>query len=190
MILLLFSIFSHIVLASFGGVDEKEHLSNPVLLVPGWVALPLEDNLNQQYTLSSSLAFSKGFQYRICNAESNTFHLDTLEITPDPPVKGKELIVMVEGSLDTEISQGSSMDIVVKFNRITLLKRRLDFCDELENASGSPVKCPIAAGPKKWIIHVDLPSQIPSGRYSADIQLTDQKNRSAFCAQAKILLQS
>jgi hypothetical protein len=138
-----------------------------------------------QHALQSEYSTTE-LKYEICDESSNTFHLESLKISPDPPQKGQKLIISLVGELNTEVAMGTSLEVSVKFMRIPILKRQLDLCEELAKVADAPAKCPITPGRKEWTYTVDLPESAPNGKYSADVKIKDQTGQQVFCTKASM----
>lgn len=64
--------------------------------------------------------------------------LDSIEISPDPPLPGHDLTVTVKALVTNVIEEGAIADVTVKLGRIKLLQKKFDVCQV--SALRSPVR--------------------------------------------------
>lgn len=93
-----------------------------------------------------------------CSGPNDIFRPTHLAITPDPPVRGKPLTIIFNGTLSQPITSGSTAHVTVKLGFIKLLDRDFDVC---ENAREIDKKCPVKEGKLDVYKVVDIPSQAP-----------------------------
>lgn len=130
---------------------------------------------------------NEAFSYEVCNDEYNTFTLDALVLSPTAPEIGQQLSVSVKGTLHERIEAGARIEFSIFWNRIRLIKKSVDACQEL-NGSDGPVKCPLEAGAKDVQVSFEVPKQLFKGKYRADVRVIDEHNHSVFCAKAYMKL--
>ncbi|KAF3394582.1 Phosphatidylglycerol/phosphatidylinositol transfer protein [Penicillium rolfsii] len=84
------------------------------------------------------------------------------------------LTITASGTLHETITKGAVVNVEVKWGVITLVKQTMDLCDQIENVD---LNCPLEKGSMVLTKQVDLPKQIPPGRYSvlADVYTKDEK---------------
>ncbi|ODQ64898.1 hypothetical protein NADFUDRAFT_83053 [Nadsonia fulvescens var. elongata DSM 6958] len=100
----------------------------------------------------------------LCDVEDNhLLRIDSVDIFPNPPVRGENLTINAVGFLAKEIKEGAYVDVEVKFGYIRLLRQQFDLCEQVENID---MKCPLEPGPLSINKTVELPSQIPPGKYN------------------------
>ncbi|KAJ6575214.1 hypothetical protein B0H19DRAFT_1254802 [Mycena capillaripes] len=113
-------------------------------------------------------AANAGWEYVDCGLPSNPIQIDSIELSPDPPVPGKDLTVTVKALVTEVIEEGASADVVVKLGLIKLLQKTFDVCEEARNANAT-VSCPVEPGPYDVVQTVALPkgdrTEIPKGEY-------------------------
>ncbi|CAG8502452.1 9375_t:CDS:2, partial [Cetraspora pellucida] len=116
-----------------------------------------------------------------CGTTDDILTITRLEITPDPPVKGHELNISAAGYLSETVVQGSYINLTVKFGLIKLLKKTLDLCEQVEKVNK---KCPLEKGEQTLEHTVELPKEIPPGKYFVDVQVFTPEHRRIACLQA------
>ena len=132
-----------------------------------WSRLPsfLWGSLNLfDYSIDHSIGNSKSQKQldsksiHFCSGKNDIFHPTHLEISPDPPVRGEPLRIIINGTLSHPITQGSTAHVTVKLGFIKLLDRDFDVC---ENAKEINQECPVEAGKLDIYKVVDIPPQAP-----------------------------
>lgn len=94
-----------------------------------------------------------------CGTNDDIFTLSKLTLDPDPPAKGANLTVRVEGYLKETIVQGAYADVVVKIGVVKLLDTRLDLCAQGKEFVGE--ECPVQPGERAIEKTVEIPEQAP-----------------------------
>ncbi|KAF7290154.1 ML domain-containing protein [Mycena indigotica] len=115
-----------------------------------------------------------------CGTETDVVHLRSLDISPDPPVPGKELTVKVNGTVERRVEDGAWVDVVVKIGVIKLLARKFDICEEAENANAT-VQCPVEKGEYAVTQSFDLPKEIPPGKFTVLLRGYTVEDEPMFC---------
>ena len=139
-------------------------------------------NYNYKYDLSNK------FEYSICKKDISSFELKSLVLTPNPPEKGKKLSIKLNGDLLKSINSGSLLRTVVKYQRIVLFRSTFDVCKELEKPDNKlPIKCPIEIGEKTLDYEVDLPDNLPNGKFSVDAELLNENKDLIFCTKIQMI---
>eukprot|EP01113_Clastostelium_recurvatum_P025195 TRINITY_DN302_c0_g1_i4.p1 TRINITY_DN302_c0_g1~~TRINITY_DN302_c0_g1_i4.p1 ORF type:complete len:140 (-),score=56.26 TRINITY_DN302_c0_g1_i4:144-563(-) len=114
-----------------------------------------------------------------CGTAADDLKISNVAITPDPPVKGQNLSVELDGTLSTTIT-GGNLAISIKYGFITVIDKTVPFCSE--------EKCPVNAGPYTQKITEMLPSDAPSGKYTGKLTGTDQSGKEIACATFTVSL--
>jgi hypothetical protein len=105
----------------------------------------------------------------------------SVNLSPNPPVPGQKLTIEAEGVFDEPVVQGSKIHLQVKYGLIRLINVEADLCEELEG--NTDLTCPLS-GYQKIVKEVDIPREVPPGKYAvlADVY-TEDKTR-ITCLQA------
>lgn len=120
-----------------------------------------------------------------CGGSDDLFQLESLELIPDPPRRSAPLTVKLRGYLLERLNEGV-IRYEVKFGGFKLANGKLDGCDALKKERNLP-QCPIGAGPIDVTHTIELPWQIPSGKYLVNVngaRSDDQKQ--IFCLNLDI----
>lgn len=106
--------------------------------------------------------------------ELNILEIEKIDLDPNPPLPGHKLTIKAVGTLKQQIDEGAYVNVEVKYGLIRLIKQTLDLC---ENAGQIDMKCPVEPGDIVITKEVDLPKQIPPGKYhvTADVYTADDE---------------
>ncbi|OJJ76427.1 hypothetical protein ASPBRDRAFT_408894 [Aspergillus brasiliensis CBS 101740] len=97
-----------------------------------------------------------------CNDPSNyILQIERVDLTPNPPLPGKTLIIQATGTLNERIEEGAYVNLEVKYGLITLVKQTADLCEQIVNVD---LECPLEKGRMSLTKQVELPRQIPPVR--------------------------
>lgn len=102
-----------------------------------------------------------------CDAsEKQLLDLQLVNLLPNPPVRGENVTISAAGYVKDTIKEGAYVDVEVRLGYIKLLTQTYDLCEELENNDIGGLKCPIAAGDYKIEKTVEIPQEVPPGKYT------------------------
>ncbi|KAI5855966.1 putative Phosphatidylglycerol/phosphatidylinositol transfer protein [Tricharina praecox] len=109
--------------------------------------------------------------------------IQSLNLTPNPPLPGKTLVVDAVGSLKSAITKGAKVDVSVKYGLITMFKQTADICDNLNQVD---LECPVKAGKLTLTKAIDIPNQIPPGTYVVTANAYMGDGRPILCVQGAV----
>ncbi|KAF3806579.1 Phosphatidylglycerol/phosphatidylinositol transfer protein [Colletotrichum gloeosporioides] len=100
--------------------------------------------------------------------------IESVDLSPNPPQAGKELIIKASGTVKETIEKGAYVLLQVKYGLIRLISTKADLCEQIENVD---LECPIEKGVLSITKSVELPNEIPSGKYTvfADVYTADDE---------------
>ncbi|KAK9354180.1 ML domain-containing protein [Lipomyces doorenjongii] len=120
----------------------------------------------------------------ICDLDaSQVLDIKYLNIDPNPPLKGAELYIEGEGYLAEQINEGSFVEVEVRYGFIRLVKETIDLCEQLENADRP---CPLEKGTIKFSKTVELPNEIPPGKYNVVARAYKEDYQLITCLTASV----
>jgi hypothetical protein len=98
--------------------------------------------------------------------------ITNVDLTPNPPVPGSTLNITASGTFSKDVDPGAKLFLQVKYGLITLIKQESDMCDRIGNVD---LTCPLKEGEMDLIKSVNIPKQVPKGKYSviADVKSVD-----------------
>ncbi|KAJ3879056.1 ML domain-containing protein [Lentinula edodes] len=125
-------------------------------------------SLATQTPLDAVDNLSDKWSWKDCGMETDPIQIQSIEISPDPPLPGKPLTVKVTGTASEVIEEGATADVTVKLGLIKLLTKTFDVCEEARSANAS-VQCPVEKG--QYVVEqtVDLPKEIPPAKFNIHI---------------------
>ncbi|GAM27390.1 hypothetical protein SAMD00019534_105650 [Acytostelium subglobosum LB1] len=118
-----------------------------------------------------------------CGTANDHFQIQKVVITPDPPVKGQSLNVTATGQLNEAVTGGNA-HLLIKYGFITIINQNEDIC----SIPNSPYQCPISAGDYQRSVIGNIPSNVPSGKYTGNVVFTDQNNQEIACISLDLTL--
>lgn len=124
------------------------------------------------------------FSYSLCDVSENTFKLQELIPTPNPPKKGELLSVTLKGNLLEKIDFGSSIEMKIHYSFIKVYDKTLNLCEELEKHSNS-IKCPIEKGVVDIKYTTEVSNEMLNGKYKILVKIK-QKDTKVLCANIKL----
>ncbi|KAF2073615.1 hypothetical protein CYY_005072 [Polysphondylium violaceum] len=119
-----------------------------------------------------------------CGTPADKFTITSIEITPNPPVKNQNVSIVLNGTL-SEVVSGGNIHFLLKYGFITLVNTNFPLCG---NDPFLPSPCPLQQGPISKSVTEFIPSQVPSGQYSANILIKDQNSNELACVDINLKL--
>ncbi|KAL4783658.1 ML domain-containing protein [Aspergillus varians] len=114
--------------------------------------------------------------------KSDLLDIKSVDLFPNPPKPGQTLKIKAEGVLHERVEEGAYVLLEVKYGLITLLRQRPDLCEQIVNVD---LECPLEEGPLVLTREVELPAQIPPGKYTVHADVFDKDDRRITCLDAK-----
>lgn len=115
------------------------------------------------------------------NRANDIILIESVDLTPNPPEAGSELLIKAVGTVFETIEEGAYINLQVKYGLIRLVNTKADLCDQIKNVD---MKCPIEKGIVAITKSVELPREIPPGKYTvnADVYAIDGKHITCLTA--------
>ncbi|KAF9433802.1 Phosphatidylglycerol/phosphatidylinositol transfer protein [Entomortierella beljakovae] len=117
-----------------------------------------------------------------CGPDTDLLKIEYVNLSPNPPEKGKVLTIDAKGLLSGPIVEGAVIDVVAKVGVIKLLTKKFDFCEESVKVDKP---CPVASGEQYLQHSVELPKEIPPGKYVVNIQVHNPDGQQVTCLLVK-----
>ncbi|KAJ7293673.1 ML domain-containing protein [Mycena rebaudengoi] len=130
-------------------------------------------------------ADSSGWEYDNCGRPDSPVQIESIQVSPDPPVPGKDLTVTVKAVVTEVIEEGAYADVTVKLGRIKLLQKTFDLCEEGRKANAD-VSCPVEEGPLTVVQTVALPKEIPKAKFVVLVRGFTVDQEDMLCLDLKI----
>lgn len=122
----------------------------------------------------------------IIQCEVNTpqiLDLQRVVIDPNPPAKGQNLTFVATGYLSQDVVDGAYVDIDVKYGYIRLIHQTFDLCEEVTNVD---LECPIKRGEQVISKLVEIPNEVPPGKYLVNARAYTKDDVLISCLSATV----
>jgi hypothetical protein len=121
-----------------------------------------------------------------CNADraDDILTITNVDLTPNPPLAGEELVINAVGQTSKPIEKGAYVLLQVKYGLIRLISTTADLCEQITNVD---MECPIEKGELKITKSISLPAEIPPGKYSVLADVFTKDDEPITCLEATVV---
>lgn len=109
--------------------------------------------------------------------------LQEVIIDPSPPAKGQNLTFSATGYLSKDIEDGAYVEVDVRFGFIRLIHQTYDLCEQVGNVD---LECPIKKGKQVITKEVEIPAEVPPGKYTVNARAFDKNDVLITCLTATV----
>jgi len=82
------------------------------------------------------------------------------------------------------VGEGAKIHLQVKYGLITIIRQTADLCDTIQKVD---LECPLKKNNETTLTKdVDLPKEIPPGKYSVVADVLDKDEKKVTCLQATV----
>ncbi|KAI0876881.1 phosphatidylinositol transfer protein [Hypoxylon argillaceum] len=113
----------------------------------------------------------------------DTVHIKQVDLLPNPPEAGSDLVIHATGTVFEPIEEGAYVQLVVKYGLIRIVSTKASLCDQVENVD---LKCPIEKGVLSIIKSVEIPKEVPPGTYNVFADVYNADDTPITCLQATV----
>lgn len=106
--------------------------------------------------------------------------IESIQVSPDPPVPGENVTVSGWGTLRTPVHTGSDAEVIVRLGLAPVYRETLDLC-RLAEREHFQLQCPISPGTYHLQHTVQVPKNIPRARYNAHITAENHLSQELLC---------
>jgi len=123
---------------------------------------------------------------KYCKAQhaDDILSLDHVNLSPNPPTAGNKLTIEAVGTLLEPLEKDAYVILQVKYGLIRLVNMKQDLCDQVSNVN---LECPVQEGKITISKDVDLPSEIPPGKYEVLADAYTKDDRHIICLEATVV---
>jgi hypothetical protein len=121
-----------------------------------------------------------------CGTTNDLFQLGTFSMTPDPPRRSSTLSVRVAGTLAEQLT-GGRLNYTVSFGIIPIVQDSIELCEALKLEPKIP-QCPLRSGEWDVTHHVEMPREVPFGRYVIRAAAWNNDGREIFCVEGTTVI--
>ncbi|CAK4031836.1 Phosphatidylglycerol phosphatidylinositol transfer [Lecanosticta acicola] len=115
--------------------------------------------------------------------EKDILAIKKVDLTPNPPAAGQTLTFTAAGILAEDVDEGATVHLSVKYGLIKIINQNADLCDTVKNVD---LECPLKKGDLTLTKDVDLPAQIPPGKYTVEADVKSKDGDKITCLQATV----
>jgi len=121
----------------------------------------------------------------ICDVtEKQLLTIDLVELSPNPPQRGLNLTVSAIGHLSEDVDEGAYVDVDVRYGYIKLISQTYDLCEQVGEVD---LKCPLSKGEYKLAKTVEIPDQVPPGKYIVYARAYTKDDEFIACITATVV---
>ncbi|CUM52408.1 Phosphatidylglycerol/phosphatidylinositol transfer protein [Debaryomyces fabryi] len=119
-----------------------------------------------------------------CEAsEPQLLNLQSVVIDPNPPLRGQNLTFVAKGVLSQDIEEGAYVEVDVRYGFIKLLHQTFDLCEEITKID---MECPISKGQQVIEKRVEIPAEVPPGKYIVNARAYTKDDIFITCLSAMV----
>jgi len=139
---------------------------------------------NQQ-VLDESLTVPGESPLEYCepNHDKDLLLIEYVDLTPNPPVPGATLTIEAVGTFLEDIDEGAYVILQVKYGLIRLVNTKADLCEQVKNVD---LDCPIKKGKTTITKDVEIPNEIPPGKYTVLADVYTKDDTHIICLTATV----
>ncbi|KAI1503936.1 ml domain-containing protein [Biscogniauxia marginata] len=110
-------------------------------------------------------------------------HIESVDLLPNPPESGAELVIRATGTVFEPVVEGAYANIVVRYGLIRLISTRADLCEQISNVD---LECPIEKGILSVTKSVEIPKEVPPGKYTVHAEVVNADGKPITCLDAEV----
>lgn len=120
-----------------------------------------------------------------CDAEApQALTVKRVDLSPNPPEKGTNLTISAVGVLSQEVTDGAYVEVDVFYGYIKLIHQTYDLCEYVTEVG---LECPLAPGTYDLTKEVEIPAEVPPGRYVATARAYTEDDEYISCLTGTIV---
>jgi len=120
------------------------------------------------------------FPFAVCAGAPTDLSVTALLVTPDPPVKGQNINMELQGTVDEQLTSGSNFVVNVLYDGVQIFTETIDM--------STATTLPVGPGPVDLKYSVLIPSIAPAGNYVVSLTFNDQTGTEITCIQLTLNL--
>lgn len=121
---------------------------------------------------------------QVCDiTDEQLLELQQITLTPNPPQAGANLSFEAIGTVSKTIEPGAYVEVDVRYGFIRLLHQTFDLCDEIGKID---VSCPIRDGEQVIRKVIEIPQEVPPGRYIVNAKAYTKDDEYITCLYAVV----
>lgn len=131
-----------------------------------------------------------GSSFKHCDiSNEQKLRLNYLKFTPSSPRRGTNLTIEASGFLDDEIDKGAYVKLSIRVGYIKLFSITINLCSEFKK-NNFELQCPIESGNYNLTTVVEIPKQVPYGKYTVSARAYNYDDSEITCLTGEVALSS
>jgi len=118
--------------------------------------------------------------FTVCSGAPTDLNINTVYLTPNPPVKGGNIGIQAIGNVDEQLTTGANFVISVTYMGVNIFSETVDL--------SKAVNLPVGPGAITLNYSVLIPSIAPSGAYVVSLTFNDQTGTEITCVSVALTL--
>ncbi|EON97411.1 putative phosphatidylglycerol phosphatidylinositol transfer protein [Phaeoacremonium minimum UCRPA7] len=110
--------------------------------------------------------------------------IESVDLLPNPPEAGEDLVIKAVGTVYETIEDGAYVVLQVKYGLIRLISTKASLCEQIQNVD---MECPIEPGVLTITKSVELPKEIPPGKYTVFADVYTKDGEPITCLTATVV---
>ncbi|KAK8210188.1 Phosphatidylglycerol/phosphatidylinositol transfer protein [Zalaria obscura] len=115
--------------------------------------------------------------------EKDILTIKKVDLTPNPPKAGNTLTITASGTFEEDVEEGAKVHLQVKYGLIRIINQEADLCETVKNVD---LECPLKKGDMVLTKDVELPKEIPPGKYTVLADVYTKDNEKITCLTATV----
>ncbi|KAJ2897084.1 Phosphatidylglycerol/phosphatidylinositol transfer protein [Zalerion maritima] len=115
--------------------------------------------------------------------DDDIIKIQKVDLVPNPPLAGETLVINAIGTVEKTIEEGAYVLLQVKYGLIRLISTKADLCEQISNVD---MDCPVEKGVVSIVKTVDLPNEIPPGKYNVFADVYTKDDEPVTCLTASV----
>jgi len=116
--------------------------------------------------------------------DDDIIKIERVDLIPNPPEPGKTLLISAVGTVKETIVEGAYILLQIKYGLIRLISTKVDLCEQIRNVD---LTCPIEKGLVVITKAVEMPKEIPPGKYSVFADVYSRNDDPITCLTATVV---
>ncbi|KAF3482859.1 phosphatidylglycerol/phosphatidylinositol transfer protein [Arthroderma uncinatum] len=113
----------------------------------------------------------------------NILTIERVDLSPNPPIPGKPLQIKASGVFSKQVDKGATVQLQVKYGFLQLINQEMDLCEQTGNVG---LKCPLEKGKMVFSKSVDIPAEVPPGKYTVKADVQTAGGEPVTCLDASV----
>jgi len=97
---------------------------------------------------------------------------------------GNTLTIKASGLFTEDVEAGAKVHLQVKYGLIRIINQEADLCENIKNVD---LECPLKKGPMQLTKDVELPKEIPPGKYTVLADVYTKDDDKITCLTATVI---